>query len=154
MDQCRTIPPHMLLVYKTSQFYIIIDHGSKLETSPFSASHMVLIYRNAFAGSLLVRRLQLSFFQLKYCPRLGKSHILQETQRVLVWMNMKALHMLHCIFNGSEYGEGNIQTDNKVFSACLKGNSDQPALVHQGALNLFLYIMQNTDFQAKVNWFI
>ena len=69
-------------------------------------------------------------------------------------MNMKVLHMLRCIFNGSEYGEGNIQTDNKVFSACLKGNNDQPALVHQGALKLFLYIMQNVNFQAKVNQFI
>jgi len=51
----------------------------------------------------------------------------------------------------SKYGEGNIQTDNKVFSGCLKGNDDQPALVHQGALKLFLLIMENTDFQAKVN---
>jgi len=50
----------------------------------------------------------------------------------------------------SKYGEGNIQTDNKVFSDCLKGNDAQPALVHQGALQLFLHIMENTDFQARM----
>ena len=55
------------------------------------------------------------------------------------------------IVEESKYGEGNIQTDNKVFSASLKGNDDQPALVHQGALKLFLHIMEKTDFQAKVN---
>ena len=55
------------------------------------------------------------------------------------------------IVEGSKYGEGNIQTDNNVFSASLKGNDHQPALVHQGALKLFLHMMENTDFQAKVN---
>ena len=50
-----------------------------------------------------------------------------------------------------KYGEGIIQTDNNVFSGCLKGNDAQPALVHQGALKLFLHVMENTDFQAKVN---
>ena len=50
-----------------------------------------------------------------------------------------------------KYGEGNIQTDYKVFSGCLKGNDDLPALVHLGALKLFLHIMENTDFQAQVN---
>jgi len=54
------------------------------------------------------------------------------------------------IVKGSKYGEGNVQTDNKLFSGCLKGNDDQPALVHQGALKLFLHIMENTDFQAKM----
>eukprot|EP00253_Pinus_taeda_P029005 PITA_29005 len=54
------------------------------------------------------------------------------------------------VVKDSKYGEGNIQTDNKVFSAALKSNDEQPALVHQGALKLFLYIMENTDFQAKM----
>jgi hypothetical protein len=54
----------------------------------------------------------------------------------------------------SEYGEGNIQTGNEVFSGCLKGNDDQLALVHQGALKIFLHIMENTDFKTKVNSFI
>lgn len=57
------------------------------------------------------------------------------------------------IVNDSKYGEGNLQTDNKVFSGFLKCNDDQPALVHQGALNLFLHIMENTDFQAQVTYF-
>jgi len=52
-----------------------------------------------------------------------------------------------------KYGEGNIQTDNKVFSDCLKGNNDQPALVHQGALKLFLHIMENTDFKTKLQMY-
>jgi hypothetical protein len=54
------------------------------------------------------------------------------------------------IVQESKYGEGNIPTDKKFFSDCLKGNDDQPALVHQGALKLFLHIMEKTDFQAKV----
>jgi len=54
------------------------------------------------------------------------------------------------ILKESKYGEGNIQTNNKVFSDCLKGYDDKPALVHQGALKLFLNIMEKTDFQAKL----
>jgi hypothetical protein len=54
----------------------------------------------------------------------------------------------------SEYGEGNIQTGNEVFSGCLKGNDDQLALVHQGALKIFLYIMENTDFKKKLQIYI
>jgi len=54
------------------------------------------------------------------------------------------------IVKESKYGEGNIQTNNQVFSDCLKGYDDKPALVHQGALKLFLYIMEGTDFKAKL----
>jgi len=43
----------------------------------------VLIYKNVVAGSLLVRRVQLSLFPAEYYPRLGKSHVLQTTQRDL-----------------------------------------------------------------------
>eukprot|EP00253_Pinus_taeda_P013158 PITA_13158 len=56
------------------------------------------------------------------------------------------------IIQESKYGECNMPTD-KFFSGCLKGNDDQPALVHQGALKLFLYIMENTDFQAKIQMY-
>eukprot|EP00253_Pinus_taeda_P022489 PITA_22489 len=56
------------------------------------------------------------------------------------------------IIQESKYGECNIQTD-KFFSSCLKGNDDEPALVHQGALKLFLHIMENTDFQAKMQMY-
>eukprot|EP00253_Pinus_taeda_P036711 PITA_36711 len=51
---------------------------------------------------------------------------------------------------GNKHGEGNIQTNNKVFSDSLKGNDDKPALVHQGALKLFLDIMEKADFQAQI----
>eukprot|EP00253_Pinus_taeda_P015146 PITA_15146 len=54
------------------------------------------------------------------------------------------------IVKGSKYGEGNIEAHNNFFSGCVNGNGDQPALVHQGALNLFIHIMENTDFQAKM----
>ena len=50
-----------------------------------------------------------------------------------------------------KYGEGNIQTDYKVFFGCLKGNDDLPALVHLRALKLFPHIMEKIDFQAQVN---
>jgi len=55
------------------------------------------------------------------------------------------------IVKGRQYGDGNIQTDNKVFSDCLKGNDDQQTLVHQGALKLFLHILEKTNFKTKVN---
>eukprot|EP00253_Pinus_taeda_P012752 PITA_12752 len=48
-------------------------------------------------------------------------------------------------------GEGNIETNNQVFLDCLKGDDDKPAQVHQGALKLFLDIMEKTDFQAKID---
>ena len=59
----------------------------------------------------------------------------------------------HFNFNGRKYGHGNIQTDKDVFFASFKGNDDQPSLVQQGYLNLFLHIMENTYFQAKVKKF-
>ncbi|GLJ28539.1 hypothetical protein SUGI_0561530 [Cryptomeria japonica] len=48
-----------------------------------------------------------------------------------------------------KYGECNIQ-DEEIFSAGLKGDGAKPALVHKGALNRFLHIMENSDFKAKV----
>jgi len=54
------------------------------------------------------------------------------------------------VLNDSKCGEGNIQTDHGVFFGCLKGQDGQPALVHQGALKLFLHVMEQTDFQAKL----
>nr|ABR16688.1 unknown [Picea sitchensis] len=54
------------------------------------------------------------------------------------------------IVDDSKCGEGNIQTDHGVFSGCLNGNDEKPALIHPGALTLFLHIMEKTDFQAKL----
>nr|ABR16032.1 unknown [Picea sitchensis] len=54
------------------------------------------------------------------------------------------------IVNDNKCGEGNIQTDHGVFSGCLNGNDEKPALIHPGALTLFLHIMEKTDFQAKL----
>jgi len=53
-----------------------------------------------------------------------------------------------------KHGKGSIQTNKKVFYGCLRGNDDQPVLVHQGALKLLLHIMGITDFQTKVNYFM
>ena len=47
----------------------------------------------------------------------------------------------HFNVNGRKYGDGNIQTNNDVFSAPLKGNDDQPSLIYQGSLNIFLQII-------------
>jgi len=69
----------------------------------------------------------------------------------IVYIAFPSFHKIESfIVKESKYGEGNIQTNNKVFSDCLKGNDDKPALVHQGALKLFLNIMEKTDFQAKL----
>eukprot|EP00253_Pinus_taeda_P031285 PITA_31285 len=50
------------------------------------------------------------------------------------------------IVSQSKCGEDNIQTVQKeVFSGCL-----DPALIHPGALTLFLHIMEKTDFKAML----
>jgi hypothetical protein len=81
----------------------------------------------------------------------SESFSLKEHEGV-VYVAFPSFHKIESfIVKVSKYGEGNIQTNNRVFSDCLKGNDDKPALVHQGALKLFLHIMEKTDFQAKVN---
>eukprot|EP00253_Pinus_taeda_P021819 PITA_21819 len=49
------------------------------------------------------------------------------------------------VVNQSKCGEDNIQTVQNVFSGCLN-----PALIHPGALTLFLHIMEKIGFQAKL----
>ncbi|KAH9304203.1 hypothetical protein KI387_008607 [Taxus chinensis] len=49
------------------------------------------------------------------------------------------------------YGECNIQKENTVFSACLKGDDGEPAVVHKGALNIFLHILRSSDFKAQMD---
>ncbi|XP_057826072.2 lipase-like PAD4 [Cryptomeria japonica] len=53
------------------------------------------------------------------------------------------------IVTDSKYGEYDIQNE-KIFSACLKGNDDKKALVHKGAFNRFLRIVESSDFKAKM----
>eukprot|EP00253_Pinus_taeda_P019332 PITA_19332 len=80
----------------------------------------------------------------------SESYALNEYEGI-AYVAFPSFHKIESfVVKDSKYGEGNIQTDNKVFSAALKSNDEQPALVHQGALKLFLYIMENTDFQAKM----
>eukprot|EP00253_Pinus_taeda_P018531 PITA_18531 len=80
----------------------------------------------------------------------SESFSLNEYEGV-VYVAFPSFHKIEgFIVEESIYGEGIIQTDNKVFSGCLKGNDAQPALVHLGALKLFLHVMENTDFQAKM----
>ena len=57
------------------------------------------------------------------------------------------------IANERKYGEWNIQNNKNVFFGCLKGDDGQPTTIHQGALKLFLHVMENTYFQEKVNYF-
>lgn len=54
------------------------------------------------------------------------------------------------LVNEGEYREGNIQTEHNFFSGYLMGNDDKPTLIHQGALTLFLHIMEQTEFQEKL----
>nr|ABK24815.1 unknown [Picea sitchensis] len=80
----------------------------------------------------------------------SESFSLKEHEGV-VYVAFPSFHRIESfIVKVSKYGEGNIQTNNRVFSDCLKGNDDKPALVHQGALKLFLHIMEKTGFQAKI----
>ncbi|XP_059077746.1 uncharacterized protein LOC131042507 [Cryptomeria japonica] len=51
--------------------------------------------------------------------------------------------------SGSPYGQCDIQNENEVFSDRLKGDDDQPALVHKGALNMFLNILKNSDLETQ-----
>jgi len=80
----------------------------------------------------------------------SESYSLNEYEGV-AYVAFPSFHNIEAfIVKNSKYGEDNIQTDNKVFSASLKSNDEQPARVHQGALKLFLHIMENTDFQTKL----
>ncbi|XP_057867994.1 protein EDS1B-like [Cryptomeria japonica] len=49
-----------------------------------------------------------------------------------------------------KYDECNIQNADTVSSPSLKGDDDQPALVHKGAFNRFQYILENTDLDTQV----
>ncbi|GLJ28512.1 hypothetical protein SUGI_0560980 [Cryptomeria japonica] len=53
----------------------------------------------------------------------------------------------------SPYEQCDIQSENKVFSASLKGDDDQPALVHKGSLTMFLNILRNSDLETQMNTF-
>ncbi|XP_059077749.1 lipase-like PAD4 [Cryptomeria japonica] len=53
----------------------------------------------------------------------------------------------------SPYGQCDIQNENEVFSDRLKGDDDQPALVHNGALNMFLNILRNSDLETQMDKF-
>jgi len=87
---------------------------------------------------------------LHACENSPQSFTLSEDKDV-VYVSFPSFHRLEdFIVEESEYGEGNIQTGNEIFSVCLKGNDDQPARVHKGALKLFLHIMENTDLEAKI----
>lgn len=55
------------------------------------------------------------------------------------------------IVKDSKYGECMIQNGNTAFSYSLKGNDDQPALVHNGALRLFLRILESSDFNDQMH---
>ncbi|KAH9304200.1 hypothetical protein KI387_008604, partial [Taxus chinensis] len=65
-----------------------------------------------------------------------------------------AIFYSHCvedfIVRESKYGECKIQDENTAFSPCLKGNDDNAALVHKGALRRFFHILENSDFKAQM----
>ena len=88
---------------------------------------------------------------LRACENSPQSFTLREDEDV-VYVAFPSFHRLEdFIVEDNEYGEGNIQTGNEIFSVCLKGNDDQPTRVHKGALKLLLHIMKNTHLEAKVN---
>ena len=101
------------------------------------------------ADSQLIRRLQLFFVS---CGILSKAleesrlannletYSLNEYEGVAYIAFPSFLKIEGFLVEESKYGEGNLQTDNNVFTDCLKGNDAQPALVHQGALQLFLHV--------------
>lgn len=88
---------------------------------------------------------------LRACENSPQSFTLTEDEDV-VYVAFPSFHRLEdFIVKEGKYGEGNLPTGNKIFSGCLKGNDGQPARVHQGALKLFLLIMENTHLEEKVN---
>eukprot|EP00253_Pinus_taeda_P000837 PITA_00837 len=87
---------------------------------------------------------------LRACENIPQSFTLTEDEDV-VYVAFPSFHGLEdFIVEEGKYGEGNLPTGNKIFSGCLKGNDDQPARVHQGALKLFLRIMENTRLEEKL----
>ncbi|XP_057826071.2 protein EDS1B [Cryptomeria japonica] len=53
------------------------------------------------------------------------------------------------VVTDSKYGEYSIQNE-KIFSVSLKGDDDKPALVHKGAFNRFVRILESSDFKNKI----
>ncbi|XP_057831870.2 protein EDS1L-like [Cryptomeria japonica] len=51
------------------------------------------------------------------------------------------------------YEQCDILSEKEFFAASLKGDDDQPALVHRGALSMSLYILRNTDLENQINAF-
>ncbi|XP_057867987.1 lipase-like PAD4 isoform X2 [Cryptomeria japonica] len=78
----------------------------------------------------------------------GDSFLLVKDEDV-AYVIFPSFHNEDFIVTDSKYGECNIQND-KIFSAGLKGDDDNPALVHKGALNRFRQFLENQDFKAKV----
>ncbi|XP_059077033.1 lipase-like PAD4 [Cryptomeria japonica] len=81
----------------------------------------------------------------------GDSFLLKKDEDV-VYVIFPSFRNEDFIVSDSKYGECNIQND-KIFPASLKGDDDNPALVHKGALNRFRHILENSEFKAKMQGF-
>ncbi|GLJ28544.1 hypothetical protein SUGI_0561650 [Cryptomeria japonica] len=67
----------------------------------------------------------------------------------VVYVAFPSFHNDDSIVPDSKYGECYIQNE-KIFSASLSGDDTKPALVHSGAFNRFLHILESKDFKAKM----
>ncbi|GLJ28868.1 hypothetical protein SUGI_0568990 [Cryptomeria japonica] len=78
----------------------------------------------------------------------GVEFSLKEDERV-AYVTFPSFSKEDFTVTDSRYGEYSIQNE-KNFSVCLKGTDDKPALVHKGAFNRFLRILESSDFKAKI----
>eukprot|EP01018_Ginkgo_biloba_P007342 Gb_37859 [translate_table: standard] len=85
------------------------------------------------------------------CKTNAEGYIMSEDGDSNVYIAFSSSQRLEdFVISGSRFGECKIQSEKKFFSDSLKGRDDEPALVHQGALKLFLRILENSDFKAKM----
>ncbi|KAH9304202.1 hypothetical protein KI387_008606 [Taxus chinensis] len=68
----------------------------------------------------------------------------------VVYVTFPSFSVEDLMVRDGRYGECNIQKENTVFSVCFKGDDAKPALVHKGVLNIFLHILESSDFKAQM----
>ena len=86
-----------------------------------------------------------------HCAKNLKNFSLNEYEGIAYVSFPSFQEIEHFNDNGSKYGEGNIQTDNNVFSTSLEGNDDQPALAHLSLLLspcLLFYLIGMRPFES------
>ncbi|XP_057867964.2 lipase-like PAD4 isoform X2 [Cryptomeria japonica] len=72
----------------------------------------------------------------------------------VVYMSFPSYVIEDFVVRDGRYGGCIIQNEKDVFSGCLKGDDERPALVYEGALNRFLHTLRHSNFEAQMQEFL